>query len=189
VTTVKNGKCSVKKHGLGDACNLHCTAIPRYNAVRLALIRYYPAIAFQPFLGVTRFPPYVPLFVSTFSTFKLKLSHYTPWRRLGEKRYSSYSFSTPALDGGEWSTSRPGRALAPGERTPGTHCTEPVWTQRLEEKSSRLCRGSNFNCLVVQPAARQYTDWATRLTLKVDSHLTTRRQTTLSFKCFLMLSL
>jgi hypothetical protein len=123
VTTVKNGKCSVKKHGLGDACNLHCTAIPRYNAVRLAPIRYYPAIAFQPFLGVARFPPYVTLFVSTFSTFKLKLSHYTPWRRLGERRYSSYSFSTPALDGGEWSTSRPGRALAPEERTPGTHCT------------------------------------------------------------------
>jgi hypothetical protein len=32
----------------------------------------------------------------------------------GEKMYSSYSFSTLALDGGEWSVSRPGRALAPG---------------------------------------------------------------------------
>jgi hypothetical protein len=32
---------------------------------------------------------------------KLKLSHYTPWRRLGERRYSSYSFSIAALDGGE----------------------------------------------------------------------------------------
>jgi hypothetical protein len=29
---------------------------------------------------------------------KLKPSHYTPWRRLGG-RYSSYSFSTSALDG------------------------------------------------------------------------------------------
>jgi hypothetical protein len=28
------------------------------------------------------------------------LSHYTPWRRLGERRYSSYSFTTSALDGG-----------------------------------------------------------------------------------------
>jgi hypothetical protein len=27
------------------------------------------------------------------------------------------------LDGGEWSAPRPGRALAPGEKTPGTHCT------------------------------------------------------------------
>jgi hypothetical protein len=28
-----------------------------------------------------------------------------------------------ALDGGEWSASRPGRAFTPGERTAGTHCT------------------------------------------------------------------
>jgi hypothetical protein len=39
----------------------------------------------------------------------------------GERRYSSYSFTTSALDGGEWSASRPGRAFTPGERTPGTH--------------------------------------------------------------------
>jgi hypothetical protein len=36
----------------------------------------------------------------------------------GEKIYSSYSFSTSALDGGEWSSSRPCRALAPGKGTP-----------------------------------------------------------------------
>jgi hypothetical protein len=36
----------------------------------------------------------------------------------GERRYSSYSFSTSALDGGEWSVSRPGRAFTSGERTP-----------------------------------------------------------------------
>jgi len=35
-----------------------------------------------------------------------------------ERRYSSYSFSTSALEGGKWSASRPGRALPPG-----THCT------------------------------------------------------------------
>jgi hypothetical protein len=29
-------------------------------------------------------------------------------------------FFTPALHGGEWSTSRPGR-FTPGERVPGTH--------------------------------------------------------------------
>jgi hypothetical protein len=34
-----------------------------------------------------------------------------------ERTYSSYSFSTSALDGGEWSASRS------GERTPGTHRT------------------------------------------------------------------
>jgi hypothetical protein len=38
---------------------------------------------------------------------------------------------------------------------------EPVWTQRLEEKSSCLCRGSNLDHPVVQSAARHYTDWAT----------------------------
>jgi hypothetical protein len=71
---------------------------------------------------------------------KVKQSHYTPSRRLREMEYSSYSFTTSALDGSEWSASRPGRAL-PRESTPGTHCTgvwvgpEPVWTQRLEEIS------------------------------------------------------
>jgi hypothetical protein len=33
----------------------------------------------------------------------------------GVRRYSSYSFLTSALDGGEWSASRPGRALLPGK--------------------------------------------------------------------------
>jgi hypothetical protein len=36
-----------------------------------------------------------------------------------EKRmYCSYSFLTSALDGGEWSASRPGRALPPGKGLP-----------------------------------------------------------------------
>jgi hypothetical protein len=41
----------------------------------------------------------------------------------GERRYSSYSLSTSALDGGEWSASRSGHALAPGKGPPGTHWT------------------------------------------------------------------
>jgi hypothetical protein len=36
----------------------------------------------------------------------------------GERRYSSYSFSTSALDGGEWSASCPGRTLPPGKGPP-----------------------------------------------------------------------
>jgi hypothetical protein len=36
----------------------------------------------------------------------------------GVRRYSSYSFLTSALDGGEWSASRPGRALPPGKEPP-----------------------------------------------------------------------
>jgi hypothetical protein len=37
---------------------------------------------------------------------------------LGDRRYSSYSFLTPALKRGEWSVSRPGRALPPGKEPP-----------------------------------------------------------------------
>jgi uncharacterized membrane protein len=48
---------------------------------------------------------------------------------------------TSSLDGGEWSASRLGRDLAPGKGPPvpivqeAGRGTEPVWTQRLEEKS------------------------------------------------------
>jgi hypothetical protein len=58
-----------------------------------------------------------------------------------ERRYSSYSFSTSALNGGEWSASGPGRALVPGKRPPvpivqeAGWTQEPVWTQKLKEKS------------------------------------------------------
>jgi hypothetical protein len=37
---------------------------------------------------------------------------------LGDRRYSSYCFLTSALEGGEWSASRPGRALPPGKEPP-----------------------------------------------------------------------
>jgi hypothetical protein len=73
---------------------------------------------------------------------KLKLSHNTQWRRLGERIHSSYSFTTSALDADEWSASRPGRALPPVPIVQEAGWDpEPVWTQRLEEKSFRLCRG------------------------------------------------
>jgi hypothetical protein len=94
---------------------------------------------------------------------KLNKFNYTPRRSL-ERRYSSYSFSTSALDGGEWSVSRPGRALAPKKGPPVPIVQEtgwapqPVWTQKLEEKSFRLCRGSNLDQPEVQPVARHYTD-------------------------------
>jgi hypothetical protein len=60
--------------------------------------------------------------------------------------YSFYSFLTSALDGGEWSASRPGRALPPGKRPPipieqeAGWAPEPIYTQRLEEKSSAPCK-------------------------------------------------
>jgi hypothetical protein len=50
---------------------------------------------------------------------KVKLSRYTPWRHMGgERRCGSYSFLTSAVDGSEWSASRPGRALPPGKGPP-----------------------------------------------------------------------
>jgi hypothetical protein len=52
------------------------------------------------------------------STMKVKQSRYMPWRHMGDNRYSSYSYLTSALDGGEWSASRPGRALPPGKPPP-----------------------------------------------------------------------
>jgi hypothetical protein len=59
----------------------------------------------------------------------------------GERKYSSYSFTTSALDGGEWSASRPERALTLEKGPPvpivqeAGWASEPVWTQRIEEKS------------------------------------------------------
>jgi hypothetical protein len=65
------------------------------------------------------------------------------WRHMrGEEVYISYSYLTSALDGGEWSASRPSRALPPAKEPPvpisqeAGWAPEPVWTQRLEEKSS-----------------------------------------------------
>jgi hypothetical protein len=46
---------------------------------------------------------------------KAKQSHYMPWWHLWERRYSSNSFLTSALDGGEWSASLPGHALPWGK--------------------------------------------------------------------------
>jgi hypothetical protein len=85
----------------------------------------------------------------------------------GDRKHSSYSF--PTLDG-EGASIMPWPRFSPGKRTPVPTVREPgwvpepVWTQRLEEKSSRLCRGSNLDRQVVHPVARYYTEWAIRLT-------------------------
>jgi hypothetical protein len=41
-------------------------------------------------------------------------------KTFGEMEAQLHAFLTSALDGGEWSASRPGRLIA-GERAPGTH--------------------------------------------------------------------
>jgi hypothetical protein len=73
-------------------------------------------------------------------TKKVKLSHTRHAGDKRERRYSSNSFVTSALDGGEWSASRPGRVLPPGKysrypltrRQGGPHRRSG---HRLEEKS------------------------------------------------------
>jgi hypothetical protein len=88
--------------------------------------------------------------------------------QLGERRYSSNSFLTSAREGGEWSASRPGRALPPGKQPSvpivqeAGWVPEPVWTQGLEEKSSA---SDGDRTPAVQSVVRHYTDWATRLIL------------------------
>jgi hypothetical protein len=74
--------------------------------------------------------------------------------------YPTHSCLTSALDGGEWSASRPGSALPPGKGTPvpiglETGCaSELIWSRRLEEKSF----ASAGDPPVVQSVIRHYTD-------------------------------
>jgi hypothetical protein len=92
------------------------------------------------------------------------MSHYKPRRRLGDRRYISYAYSNSALDWGEWSASRPGRALASGKGPPVSHCTGGRVGPRTglgteaRGKIFHLCRLSNLDRPVVQPVARHYTD-------------------------------
>jgi hypothetical protein len=93
---------------------------------------------------------------------KEKQSRYTPWWGLGGEKYSSYSLLTSALDGGEWSESRPD-CVCPWEKTSGTHCTGGWVGPRaglhteVSEKIPCPCRGSNPVRPVVQSVVRHYT--------------------------------
>jgi hypothetical protein len=81
-----------------------------------------------------------------------------PWGAWSERSYSSYSFLTSALDGGEWSASRPGHALPLGKGPPVSIVQEAGWApgmQRLEEKSSASV---GDRTPVVQSVVRHYTD-------------------------------
>jgi hypothetical protein len=76
---------------------------------------------------------------STSKSKNIKLSRYAMQAPRGERMYSSYSFLTLALHGGEWPLSRPGSNLLP-EKDPQYPLhrkldgPQLVWTQRLEEK-------------------------------------------------------
>jgi hypothetical protein len=83
--------------------------------------------------------------------------------RIGEWRYSPTHSLTSALDGGEWSASRPGR-FTPTERAPGTHwiggCTDlrAILDAVVKRKIPSPRRESNPRTPIVQPVAQCYTD-------------------------------
>jgi hypothetical protein len=102
------------------------------------------------------------LSVTEFTNFALSPCHEGI---LGEWRYSSTHSLTSALDGGEWSDSRPG-GFTPRKRAAGAHwiggwvgpraVLDPVGKRKIP--SSR--RKSNPRTPIVQPVAQRYTDWA-----------------------------
>jgi hypothetical protein len=69
------------------------------------------------------------------------------WRRRGKRRYSSCPFLNSALDGVNGQRYAPAAPLLPGKGPPvligqeAGWAPEPVWTQKLEEKSFCLFRG------------------------------------------------
>jgi hypothetical protein len=91
--------------------------------------------------------------------------HKKPVEAQGDRRYSSYSLTTSAVDGGVCSASRPGCALPPGKRPPhwigGWVGPSAGLDSEVRVKILCLCRRSNLDCPVVQSVSRHYTDWAT----------------------------
>jgi hypothetical protein len=91
---------------------------------------------------------------------KIKAVPLHAMKALGERERIA---PTSALDGDEWSASRPGHALAPGKGPPvhivqeAGWAPEPVWAQRIQEKMLCPCRGSNSDLPEVQPVVRHYT--------------------------------
>jgi hypothetical protein len=86
------------------------------------------------------------------------------WRHRGKRRYSSYSFTTSALDGGWVFSVTPQPRFTPEERTSGTHWTGGwVGLRAGLDTGNILCllQGSNLYRAVIQPVARHYTAWAT----------------------------
>jgi hypothetical protein len=87
----------------------------------------------------------------------------TPWRCIGEWRYSSTYSLTSALDGGEWSASRPGR-FSPSERAPGIRWTggwvgpRAVLDAVVKRKIPSPRRESNLRTPIVQPVAQHDDD-------------------------------
>jgi hypothetical protein len=81
---------------------------------------------------------------------------------LGKWRYRFTHSLTSALDGGDWSASRPGR-FTPRERASGTHWIRgwvgprAVLDTVVKREIPIHCRQSNPRTPIVQPVAQRYT--------------------------------
>jgi hypothetical protein len=115
-------------------------------------------------------PIYFKIRLMMMSQIKVRLSlcfNWAPcqWGVLGKWRYSATHSLTSALDGGEWSASRPG-SFTSREKAPDTHriggCVGPraVLDAMLKRKIPSPCRESNPRTPIVLPVAQRYTDWA-----------------------------
>jgi rRNA maturation protein Nop10 len=76
---------------------------------------------------------------------------------VGEQRYSSTLSLTSALDGGGWSTPRPGRF------TPGKESRYPLyrrlgWPQGRSGRVRKISLPPGFDLRTVHPVASSYTD-------------------------------
>jgi hypothetical protein len=87
------------------------------------------------------------------------------WRLRGQRRCSSYSFTTSALDGGEWSASRLCSALPPRKEPPVPIGQEAGWTKAVldTEVSGKVPFASAGDRTPIpgRPVLRHCTDWAT----------------------------
>jgi hypothetical protein len=84
-----------------------------------------------------------------------------PYRRQRWESYSSYSFLTSTLYGGEWSVSHPGRALPPGKDPHHTHWTEGWVGLRAgldTEPREKSFASARDRTLVMQSVVRHETD-------------------------------
>jgi hypothetical protein len=87
---------------------------------------------------------------------------------LADWKYSSTHYLTSALDGGEWSASRPGRFTL-RESAPGTYWRggwvglTAILEAVVKRKIPSPRRELNPRTPIGQPLAQRYTDWAIEL--------------------------
>jgi hypothetical protein len=134
--------CAVNSYGLGSDPMMSCYEDGKETS---------SSIKFCAILFLRRILIHVVNYLLFYALRQLKvskLSRYTPWWRFWGGGGITYSFLTSALEGGEWSASRPGRALPPGKGPPvpfDRRWVDPRADLDAEARRKILCpcRGSN----------------------------------------------